>query len=433
MSAAKPFILIIGTGPAGLGAAQQAKALGLDYLILEGAEAPFGHCKSFTLGGIVFDEGPHVSFTKNQRIQEMFAASAGDVIDLKPKMLNYWRGSWIPHPVQTNLRDLPKDVSARIVESMRRRPENDQPANYHEWLLSSFGEVFAADFPQVYTEKYWTVHPSKLTTDWIGERISRPPLDEMIKSAGPAVDGKDHHYFSLFRYPRQGGFQSFLKSSLAAHEGRIHYSSQVARVDLKAKKVVTTTGKAYSYDALITSQALDDLTGLCEISSGAGEARQNLNCSAVTLYSITYRTEKRPPAHWLYIYDREIPFARLHYPLTLQDRAGDSIQALQVEIYSSKYLPNPVGFNELEPILLGLERMGLLKRSDILETDRRHCSHANVIFDHGRKNAATFLLSELAGHKVYPVGRFGKWAYLWSDESFVDGENTVNNFVKEFQ
>ena len=55
--------------------------------------------------------------------------------------------------------------------------------NYEQWLRASFGDTFAETFPMQYTIKYHTVEARKLNTDWIGPRLYRANLEEMIRGA----------------------------------------------------------------------------------------------------------------------------------------------------------------------------------------------------------------------------------------------------------
>ena len=48
------------------------------------------------------------------------------------------------------------------------------------------GPVFAETFPAAYTRKYWTTEPSNLDTDWIGTRVLKPEVDDVVNgAAGP--------------------------------------------------------------------------------------------------------------------------------------------------------------------------------------------------------------------------------------------------------
>src|SRR6266513_1543745 len=67
-------IVILGSGMAGLGAASALAAEGMPGVCYDKNAYYGGHTATFgDPNGFLFDEGPHVSFTTNARIQELFA------------------------------------------------------------------------------------------------------------------------------------------------------------------------------------------------------------------------------------------------------------------------------------------------------------------------------------------------------------------------
>ncbi len=101
--------VILGAGIAGLGAARAFAESGAHSVIYERSSESGGHTRSHrTEHGFVFDEGPHVSFTQNERVQEIFSnAVDGDYTKLSSYVDNYYYGAWIKHPAQVNLASLP--------------------------------------------------------------------------------------------------------------------------------------------------------------------------------------------------------------------------------------------------------------------------------------------------------------------------------------
>ena len=111
-------ISILGSGMAGLGASHRLRAEGL-ALSLSTTRGPkfAGHTSSHEWQGFVFDEGPHVSFTQNTRIQELLADNVnGEYETIHAKVNNYWQGHWFKHPAQVNLHGLPRDLVVDIIK-----------------------------------------------------------------------------------------------------------------------------------------------------------------------------------------------------------------------------------------------------------------------------------------------------------------------------
>ena len=110
-------IAILGTGMAGFGAAHAAHGAGMRPVMYDMHDHIGGHTASYEFpGGWTFDEGPHVSFTDNARIQDLLAANVGGKYEeFATRVNNYWKGHWIKHPAQINLHGLPADLVTKIL------------------------------------------------------------------------------------------------------------------------------------------------------------------------------------------------------------------------------------------------------------------------------------------------------------------------------
>jgi len=146
-----PNIVVLGTGMAGFGAAYRLCGEGIAPVMYDKNTYYGGHTTSFRNDtGFLFDVGPHISFTKDTRIQDLFADSVDQQFEtVQINLNNYWRGHWPLHPVQLHLHGLPDAVVVKVItDFVEERQAPDRPVNnYADWLLSSFGRPFAESFP----------------------------------------------------------------------------------------------------------------------------------------------------------------------------------------------------------------------------------------------------------------------------------------------
>src|SRR3989441_3779794 len=105
-------IAVLGAGMAGFGAAHRLHTAGARATLYEKRGHYGGHTSSYRFdGGFFFDEGPHVSFTQDERIPQLFAQNVNrDYQTLTTPGNNYWKGYWINPPPQCNLYRLPQDL-----------------------------------------------------------------------------------------------------------------------------------------------------------------------------------------------------------------------------------------------------------------------------------------------------------------------------------
>ncbi len=84
-------IAILGTGMAALGAAYRLRSESGTVLYDENPYAGGHTATTRHPTGFLFDKGPHVSFTKDERIQGLFAESVkGEYEAVQYSLNNYW-------------------------------------------------------------------------------------------------------------------------------------------------------------------------------------------------------------------------------------------------------------------------------------------------------------------------------------------------------
>jgi len=431
VESSSPKIAILGSGMAGLGAAHLLDGEGVQPVIYDRSPYPGGHTASFRFDpGFLFDIGPHISFTKDPRIQDLLADSVDHEYEtLQIHLNNHWRGYWPTHPVQLNLHGLPEELIVRIIGDFvaeQRRGEREI-RNYRDWLYASFGKTFAETFPMQYTRKYHLTTAENMSTDWLGPRIYPPTLEEMLRGAlSPAAP--QVHYITHFRYPRQGGFASYLAKLLT--KARLRLQHEVVGIDPSRRELTFADGEKQPYEGLVSSVPLPALVPMV---AGAPqdviEASRRLACSTCVLVNVGVDRADLSDAHMTYFYDEEFCFTRLSYPHMLaRSNAPNGTGSVQAEVYfSAKYRPLEGSPDDwIAPVIRDLRRCGLLRDDDrILFSNALLVPYANVIFDLERAEALAQVHGFLDDVGIAYCGRYGDWGYMWTDESFISGERAA--------
>jgi len=423
-----PNIVVLGSGMAGFGAAYRLHAENITPVMFDQNAYSGGHTASFRNdSGFLFDVGPHISFTKDPRIQEIFADSVDQQYEtIQISLNNYWRGYWPLHPVQVHLHGLPEDVVVKVIKDFVEESQAPERSvkTYADWLLSSFGRTFAELFPMQYTLKYHLTTAENMSTDWLGPRIYRPSLEEVLRGA-LSPSAPHVHYITHFRYPTNGGFTSYLKKFVPM--GNLKLNHQLVSIDSRTRQLTFSNGHVTQYDALVSSVPLPDLIAMIQgAPADVVEASRRLACSTCILVNIGVNRHDLSKAHMTYFYDEDICFTRLGFPHMLSAtnapaRAGN----IQAEVYfSDKYKPL-VGSPDdwIEPVIRDLRRCGILTEDDqILSRGAMLLRYANIIFDLERAAALKIVHAYLDELGIGYCGRYGDWGYMWTDESFKSGE-----------
>ncbi|MBR2149565.1 MAG: NAD(P)-binding protein [Campylobacter sp.] len=106
----------------------------------------------------------------------------------------------------------------------------------------------------------------------------------------------------------------------------------------------------------------------------------------------------------------------------LKHLAPNGCSSLQFEIYFSKDKPLNLTTQELiNHIIKKSKQMNIFDIKDIVVQDCRILKYGNVIFYHEMENDRKVILDYLESLNIKTIGRFGKWEYLWSDQSLLSG------------
>lgn len=423
-------IVILGAGIAGISAAYHADKLGQKAVIYEAKNRNGGLLDNFTVNGFRFDQAVHLSFTKNKYVRSIFDQT--DHHKYYPTPINYEEGKWVKHPVQNNLYPLPAGEKLEAIKSFLERPQlSEKAANYNEWLLQQYGSYIAQRFPVKYTKKYWTIPPEQMGTSWIGNRMYRPSVDEVLLGA-MTDDTPNTYYAPEMRYPKLGGYRSFMDPMLPACDIRLN--KRVVHIRPKQKVVEFADGTSTHYEHLLSSLPLPALIPLIEdVPAAVAEAASTLWATSVALVSIGFNRPDVPKHLWFYIYDESILTSRVYSPsMKSPDHVPDGCSSMQFEIYYSKHRPLPMDADSLtEHVIESIERMGIATREDIILSECRTIPYGNVVFDLGMLERRAVVRDYLKSQQIVPIGRFGEWDYLWSDQSLMSGRKGIKQLFPD--
>ena len=421
-------IAILGSGMAAMGAAHAVRQTGRTPVCFDAAGYAGGHTATFAAGdGFLFDDGPHVSFSRDERVAGLLATAVDDRYRVVEAVIdNVWRGRRIPHPVQMNLAPLPPDLIVDVLADFVAQSvmPNRTIHSYDDWLLASYGRTFAETFPAVYGRKYHTTGPENLTTEWLGPRMYRPDLREMLEGA-LGVARPNQHYVTQFRYPEEGGFGAYLAG--LRRELDVRLGHRVVGVDPTERTVRFENGARVRADAVVSSIPLPELVPLIDgVPDPVREAAAQLSFSSAVVVNVGVDRADLSPAHITYYYDEDIVFPRLNFPHMLSPTVvPPGAGSVQAEVYhSERYRPLAMTAEEtVGRVLADLHRCGVLRAGDrVLVAEARNIRYANVIWDHQRAAAVATVHAYLDEIGLVRCGRYGDWDHSWTDEAFLSGE-----------
>lgn len=414
-----PELAILGGGIAGLAAAYTAREQGVEAVVYEAAGEAGGLLAAFELDGFRFDNAVHLSFASEPEVRAVFDRTPYRT--LKPESMCWDRGHWLRHPVQNNMHPLPVEEKVALIKGIIEREDRDIE-HYGDWLLHQYGGPIAERWPMVYTRKYWRLEADALGVDWIGNRMRRTQIEEVLRGA-LSDDRSNTYYVKEMRYPEKGGYYSFIRPLVEAAD--IRYGHRVTGVDPAARTITFADGATDSYDKLITAMPLPVMiAAMPSAPADVAAAAASLMATKIDLVSVGFNRADVPPHLWFYIYDEDIEAARAYSPsFKSPDNVPPGKSSLQFEIYShptAETANRDPGYLK-DNTVMALERMGLSTAADIEVLHHKRLEWGNVVFDRGMEARRDLALGWLKSLGIQSAGRFGEWDYLWSNQSFMSG------------
>ncbi|MCL6481858.1 MAG: FAD-dependent oxidoreductase [Firmicutes bacterium] len=229
-------MVILGAGPAGLGAAWRLARRGtMRVTVLERQETIGGCAGSFVLEGCRVDYGSHRLHpaTPPNILDDLRALLGADLLRRPRHGRIRLHGRWIHFPLQPLdlLIHLPPQfllgVAADVAGKRFRTFADDD--SFASVLERGLGRTLCREFYFPYAEKLWGLPPTELAATQARRRISSDTLGKLVRKLQAAFTGNGQGRF--FYYPRRGYGQ--ISEALAE-------AARSAGADLRLGAEVTT-------------------------------------------------------------------------------------------------------------------------------------------------------------------------------------------------
>lgn len=415
-------IVILGAGIAGLGAALAARRQGQRAVIFEARNRAGGLLDNFEVDGFRFDYAVHLSFATEPLVREIF--------DRTPYLTHpadstcFEDGRWLKHPVQNNLHPLPPEQKVALIQSFLVRPTVPAADDYECWLRHQYGDAIAERYPIKYTRKYLDTAACELSTTWVGNRMRRAELSEIL--FGSFTDETPNTYYTKeMRYPEKGGYKAFIQGLI--DESEIRTCKAAVRIAPEEHTVYFADGTSVTYKRLVSTLPLSMLVQLMNVPSTVKSAASRLVATSIDLVSVGINCSADHPL-WMYVYDEDILASRVYSPSRKSpDNVPIGCSSLQFEIYSSGINSCFTKEQVLENTRYAMSKLGLCDPALVRFYDHRRIPYGNVIFYRGMEDDRSIVKNYAADRGIISCGRFGEWDYLWSNQSLISGYEALVN------
>ena len=206
----KNHVVVLGAGPAGLAFSHR---FGKNTTILEKSGEVGGLCRSVNFLDGTFDIGGHSFHTPHQEVQDFVRSLMGSSLVQQSRDARVWvSGEMIPYPFQHHFNKLKStEVVQDCLDHQVNQEKVDNATNFEDWIKHRFGAGVAKHFMLPYNRKLWARDLTKMTCDWVGQRVATEKKGEEVAGIRQPLQSD-----SQIAYPAEGGFGTIFET-LADH------------------------------------------------------------------------------------------------------------------------------------------------------------------------------------------------------------------------
>jgi len=211
MTESTPHVVVLGAGPAGLGAAYKLRQSGkAEVTVLERGPQVGGNAGSFELAGQWVDFGSHrLHPSCEPEILADIRSLLGEDLLRRPRHGRIrLRGQWIhfpPRPVDLLLRLDRGFAFGALKDMILGGPRNtDREESFATVLEQHLGPTISQQFYLPYAEKIWGLDPRRLAPVQARRRVSAGTFGKLLRKVFSRLPGVEPVGYDYFFYPRRG-------------------------------------------------------------------------------------------------------------------------------------------------------------------------------------------------------------------------------------
>lgn len=420
MSRTGAGVIVLGAGPAGVGAAYRVARAGHRVVVLERAAGPGGLAASFDVGGQRVDHGSHrLHPSTDPAILAELRELLGSDLQLRPRNGRIrLAGRWIAFPLRAAdlLSRLPHGFAAAAARDAAlaplRRPRAD---TFAEVVRAGLGPALAERFYFPYARKLWGLEPDEIAGEQARRRIAASSPAKLLRRLVRGGGSK-----GVFWYPRRGYGQ--IAEALAEAGERagaeLRYGAEAKAVELRddGVRVRLAGGEEVEGDRLWTTLPLPALARMTTPAPPpeALEAAGKLRFRAMLLVYLVVEADRYTPFDAHYLPEAWTPVTRVSEPKNYRDGddpPGRTVLCAELPCAHEDALWS-ASEDELRDVVLDALAGAGLPRPDVTETVVRRLPFVYPIYELGYEEAVTALDAWAdAQPRLLTFGRLGLFVH----------------------
>jgi protoporphyrinogen oxidase len=385
--------------------------------VLEKEEVPGGLCRSFSLDGFTYDVGGHILFSRDEGLLSVLTGALGDNLRRgRRNNLVLYKDRLVKYPFENGLGALDKQDIYECLIGYLKNP-HPEPTDFEEWVLYTFGDGIAGKYLLPYNEKIWKVPLKSIGLEWV-ERVPRPPVEDIVKSAlGIETEGYTHQL--NFYYPVTGGIQSLVQSFARGGQVTCGFAARRIEREKGGWRVTGDTGQK-SFERLVIAMPVDEALSMMDgVPDDVKRASDSLVYNSVRLVLVGLDDESLMDKSAIYIPDPSVAPHRVCYMGYFSPEnvpSGCSSLVAEVTTRPGHPLHAMPADDFVQQVVDDLDRAGIIDSRRVKTTEGRDIKYAYVVHDKEHRKNVGIIRSYFEELGVSLHGRFGEFEYINMDE-----------------
>ncbi len=427
-----PHVVILGAGPAGVGAAYELTRSGRARVtVLEQRDTVGGNAGSFQLDGVWVDYGSHRLHPACDPdiLRNLRELLGDDLLDRPRHGRILLERRWIHFPLKPGdlLLRMPKRFAFGIARDLihRNGTSGQQSESFASVLEHSLGRSICRGFYFPYARKLWGLPPNELAATQARRRVSGNSIGKILRKVANAVPGLKPPGAGRFFYPRRGYGQitERLRESAEQAGAQFILGAKVTGVDCDNGRVTGVSYEAEGHGQAIATRNIWSTLPVSlllrslrpEPPAATLEAARRIRFRGMILIYLTLQQDQFTEYDAHYFPEESIPISRLSEPKNYS--ASSEPRGLTVLCAELPADPGSAywSMSDLqlgESLRMWLERAGLPVRAMVRRVTTRRLGQAYPVYARGYEDdfaAADRWLEHIEG--LLTFGRQGLFVH----------------------
>lgn len=443
--------IIMGGGLTGLSAGCVLSRAGHRVRVFERDIEVGGISRTIDSNGFRFDLGGHRFFSTDPAINSFVTdLLADELVQVGRTSKIYLRGKFFDYPLKPLNALFGLGVGTTLaavadygLEKARGLLRKKEAVSLEDWVVSQFGRTLFTIYFREYSEKVWGIDCSRISAEWVAQRIRGLSLSTAIKNAFFKFSGKDLPTLTdRFLYPDRGigRIAERLQEEIERHN-EVYTNTGIEQINHDGSVLQSVYVKNHVSEGLVPGEqfvASIPLPRIVQMLNPAPpaavlQAASRLTFRDLIVVTIMLDRPRVTDQTWIYIPEKNIPFGRIHEPTNWSPKMAPPGKTLLVtEFFSTR---GDALWRESDAALAGtaidhLERLGFIRREEVLDSAVVRAHRAYPLFEVGfEKHCATIMDYLGRFENLHLAGRIGLFKYYNMDHAIGSGISAAETIL----